>query len=57
MAFHMNEDGTVSIITPPKTLTDKEKKILEDAPINRKLIEEAKNTKFNVVYGQQYYNN
>ena len=51
MAFHMNEDGTVSIVTPPKTLTDKEKKILEDAPINRKLIEEAKNTKFNVVYG------
>ncbi len=51
MAFHMNEDGTVSIITPPKTLTDKERKILEDAPVNKALIEKAKNTTFNVVYG------
>lgn len=51
MAFHMNDDGTVKIITPPKTLTDKERKILEDAPINKELIEKAKNTKFNVVYG------
>ncbi len=51
MALHIDEKGKVQIITPPKTLTDKEKKILEDAPINTALINEAKNTKFNVVYG------
>lgn len=51
MAFHMNEDGTVKIVTPPKTLTNKEKKILEDAPVNKSLIAKAVNTKFNVVYG------
>jgi predicted urease superfamily metal-dependent hydrolase len=51
MALHMNEDGTVSIIIPPKTLTDKERKILEEAPINHELIKKAMNTNFNVVYG------
>ncbi len=51
MALHMNENGTVTIVTPPKTLTDKERKILEDAPINKELMEKVKNTKFNVVYG------
>jgi hypothetical protein len=51
MALHMDKSGKISIITPPKTLTDKEKKILENAPINKALIKEATNTKFTVVYG------
>ena len=51
MALHMKDDGTATIVTSPKTLTDKKRKILENAPINKTLIEEAKNTKFNVAYG------
>lgn len=51
MALHMDKNGQVSIVTPPKTLTDKERKILENAPVNKKLIKEASSTKFNVVYG------
>lgn len=51
MALHMDKSGKISIITPPKTLIDKEKKILENAPINKALIKEARNTKFTIVCG------
>ena len=51
MALHVDIDGKVQIITPPKTLTANEKKILDDMKVNEILINEAINTKFNVVYG------
>lgn len=51
MALHMDKDGKVKIITPPKNLTTKERKILEDAPVDTKLLSKAKKMKFNVVYG------
>lgn len=51
MALHIDKDGKVQVITPPKTLSDKERKTLENAPINKKLIQKAKNTNFNIVYG------
>lgn len=51
MALHIDKDGKVKVITPPKTLNKKEKQILENAPINKELIQKAKNTNFNVVYG------
>ena len=51
MALHIDKDGKVEVITPPKTLTDKEREILENAPINKELIQKAKNTHFNIVYG------
>ncbi len=51
MALHIDKDGKVQIITPPQKLTDKEKSILENAPINKELIQKAKTTNFNIVYG------
>ena len=51
MALHIDKDGKVQIVTPPKKLTNYERKILEDMKVNEKLINEALNTKFNVVYG------
>lgn len=47
----MDKYGKVRITTPPKNLTDKERKILEDAPVDTKLLSKAKKIKFNVVYG------
>ena len=57
MALHIDEKDTIQIITPPKTLTDKERKILEESPVNKKLIEEAMSINFNIVNGQQNFNN
>ena len=51
MALHVDGNGNVQIVTPPKKLTSDERKILEDMKINEKLIDKAINTKFNVVYG------
>jgi hypothetical protein len=51
MALHIDKDGVVQIVTPPKKLTDAEKKILENAIVNEVLIYKAVNTQFNVVYG------
>ena len=51
MALHVDKNGNVQIVTPPKTLTNDERKILENMKVNEKLISEAINTKFNVVYG------
>lgn len=51
MALHIDKDGRIEVITPPKTLTDKEKQILENAPINKELIQKARTTNFNIVYG------
>ncbi|MEA1919546.1 MAG: hypothetical protein U9N52_06885 [Campylobacterota bacterium] len=51
MALHVDKNGTVEIVTPPKKLTSDERKILEEMKVNEKLINEAVNTKFNVVYG------
>jgi hypothetical protein len=51
MALHIDEKGKIQIITPPKTLTDKERKILEESPVNHKLIEEAMSINFNIVNG------
>jgi predicted urease superfamily metal-dependent hydrolase len=51
MALYIDDNGKVQIITPPKTLTDKERKILEDAPVNRELIKEAMSINFNIVNG------
>lgn len=51
MALHIDKNGKIEVITPPKTLTDQEKRILENAPVNKELIQKVKNTNFNVVYG------
>ena len=51
MALHIDKTGNVQIVTPPKKLTDRERKILDDMKVNEKLIAKALNTKFNVVYG------
>lgn len=51
MALHMDRDGKVRIITPPKNLTTKERKILEEAPVDTKILSKAKKIEFNVVYG------
>ena len=51
MALHVDSNGNVQIVTPPKKLTQDERKILENIKVNEKLIDEAVNTKFNVVYG------
>jgi len=51
MALHIDKNGKVQIVTPPKTLTDDEKKILDNMKVNEALINEAVNIKFNVVYG------
>ena len=34
MALHIDSNGKVQIVTPPKTLTDNERKILEDMKVN-----------------------
>ena len=51
MALHIDKNGKVQIVTPPKTLTNDEKKILDNMKVNEALINEAVNIKFNVVYG------
>jgi len=51
MALHIDKSGKVKIVTPPKKLTNDERKILEDMQVNERLINKAVNTKFNVVYG------
>ncbi len=51
MALHVDKNGNVQVVTPPKKLTSQERKILEDMKVNEKLINEAVNIKFNVVYG------
>jgi hypothetical protein len=43
------KDGKVVSITPPKTLTKKQRQKMEDAPINEKLIREATSRKYNIV--------
>ncbi len=43
------KDKKVVYVAPPKKLTTKEKKMLEDAPVNHKLIERATSRKYNVV--------
>jgi len=51
MALTIDKDGRVKNISPPKTLTKKERYILETAPTDTKLLQKAKHTNFNVVYG------
>jgi len=51
MALYIDKNGKVQIVTPPKTLTNDEKKILDNMKVNEALINEAVNIKFNVVYG------
>jgi len=51
MALHIDKNGKVQIETPPKKLTNDERNILENMQVNEKLINEAVNIKFNVVYG------
>ena len=43
------KDDKVIYVAPPKKLTAKEKKILEDTPVNHKLIKRATSRKYNVV--------
>jgi len=43
------KDNKVVYIVPPKKLTAKETKMLEDAPLNHKLIKRATSRKYNVV--------
>ena len=43
------KDNKVVYVAPPKKLTVKEKKMLEDAPVNYKLIKRATSRKYNVV--------
>lgn len=50
MALHVDKKGIVQIITPPKKLTKKEKEHLQNIRVNKVLIQEALNTKFNIVY-------
>jgi len=43
------KNNKVIYITPPKKLTTKEKKILEETPINHKLIQRATSRKYTIV--------
>ena len=43
------KDNKVVYIAPPKKLTAKEKKMLEDAPVDHKLIKRATSRKYNIV--------
>ena len=43
------KDQKVVYIAPPKNLTDKEKKMLEETPVNHSLIKRATSRKYNVV--------
>jgi len=42
-------ENRVVYVTPPKKLTAKEKKILEDTSVNHKLIKRATSRHYNVV--------
>jgi len=42
-------DNKVVYVTPPKKLSDKEKKIFEEAPLNQKLIKRATKRKYKIV--------
>jgi len=42
-------DNKVVYVTPPKKLTAREKKILEDASVNHNLIKRATSRQYNVV--------
>ena len=43
------KDNKVVYIAPPKKLTTKEKKMLEDTPVDHKLIKRATSRKYNIV--------
>ena len=43
------KDNKVIYVAPPKKLSAKERKMLEDAPVNHKLIKKATSRKYNVV--------
>jgi len=43
------KDEKVVYVAPPKKLTVDEKKILEDTPINHKLIKKATSRKYKIV--------
>ncbi|MFK5975678.1 MAG: hypothetical protein QM493_04125 [Sulfurovum sp.] len=43
------KDGKVINIAPPRNLTKKELKKIEDAPLNKALIKSATSRKYNVV--------
>jgi hypothetical protein len=43
------KDNKVVYVSPPKKLTAKEKKMLEDTPVNYKLIKRATSRKYNIV--------
>lgn len=47
----MDKDGKVKIIQPPQKLTEKEKKNLENIPVNKELIKKAMSINFNIVNG------
>ena len=43
------KDNKVVYVAPPKKLTKQEKKVVEDTPINHKLIKKATSRKYTVV--------
>jgi hypothetical protein len=43
------KDNKVVYVAPPKTLTAKEKKMLEATPVNHKLSKRATSRKYNIV--------
>jgi hypothetical protein len=51
MALHIDKNGNVKVVLPPKELTLEEKKKLENVPVNEELIQKALQTRFTVVYG------
>ena len=44
------KDGKVISISPPTNLTKKQMEEMENAPVNKKFIEEARAIKFNIVH-------
>jgi len=46
------KDGKVISISPPTNLTKKQMEEMENAPVNKKFIEEARAIKFNIVYNK-----
>ena len=44
------KDGEVVAVVPPKRLTKKQLKKMEETPINEKLIKQATSRKYNIVY-------
>lgn len=49
MALTINQDKKVVYVAPPKKLDDKQREMLDSAPVNKKLIKRATSRKYKVI--------